>query len=165
MKIAIVGAGAMGSVYGGLFAASGHEVWLVDPWREHIDAVRRDGLHVSGASGERVVRPHATSEPAELGPCELIVIATKMRDVEAAARSLAPMRGNDTAVLAIQNGLGNQEILTRVLAGNDYLLGIAGGFGASNPKPGYVHHNGWDRVNVAEAGGGLTDRLERVARV
>jgi len=165
MKIAIVGAGAMGSVYGGLFAASGHDVWLVDTWREHIDAVRQHGLHISGASGERVVRPNATSAPAEVGPCELIVIATKMRDLGGAAHALAPMIGNDTAILTIQNGLGNQEILTRVLGSNDYLLGIAGGFGASNPKPGYVHHNGWDRVNVAEAGGGLSERLKRVADV
>ena len=65
MKIGIVGAGAMGSVYGGLFAAAGHAVWLVDIWREHIDAIRKDGLHVSGdqrrahgaAVGHHATRP------------------------------------------------------------------------------------------------------------
>ena len=59
MKIGIVGAGAMGSVYGGLFAAAGHDVWLVDVWREHVEAIRRGGLHVSGVSGERVVETAA----------------------------------------------------------------------------------------------------------
>ena len=73
MKIGIVGAGAMGSVYGGLFAAAGHTVWLVDPWREHIEAIRRNGLHVSGASGERTVRPDATTTPGEAGCCDLVV--------------------------------------------------------------------------------------------
>ena len=160
MKIGIVGAGAMGSVYGGLFAAAGHDVWLVDLWREHIDAIRRNGLHVSGISGERTVRPAATMNPADAGPCELVVLATKMRDLEAAARSIGPMRGSDTAILAIQNGLGNQEILERVLGGRDFLVGIAGGFGASNPRPGEVHHNGWDRVNIAEAASGRSDRLD-----
>ncbi len=162
VKIGIVGAGAMGSVYGGLLAAAGHEVWLVDIWREHIEAIRKDGLRISGASGERTVKPRATSEPGEAGPCELIVLATKMRDVESAARSIRPMLANNTAVLAIQNGLGNQDILERVLGGRDFLLGIAGGFGASNPKPGHAHHNGWDRINIAEAAGGISARLNHV---
>jgi len=60
MKIGIVGAGAMGSVYGRLFARAGHDVWLVDIWREHIEAIRRNGLHVTGASGERTLKPAAT---------------------------------------------------------------------------------------------------------
>jgi len=162
MKIAIVGAGAMGSVYGGLFSAAGHDVWLVDIWREHVDAIRKSGLHVSGISGERTVKPHATTQPSDAGPCDLVVIATKMRDVDAAARSIGPLIGSGTAVLAIQNGLGNQEILARVLGGRDFMVGIAGGFGASNPKPGAVHHNGWDRVNIAEAAGGASARLPRI---
>jgi len=165
MKIGIVGAGAMGSVYGGLFAAAGHDVWLVDIWREHVDAIRKNGLHVTGASGERTVRPAATTNPSETGPCELIVLATKMRDLEAAARSVKPMLGEDTTVLAIQNGLGSQEIMERVLGGRDFLVGIAGGFGASNPKPGAVHHNGWDHVKIAEAASGRSARLQRVVDV
>ena len=165
MKIGIVGAGAMGSVYGGLFAAAGHDVWLVDIWREHVEAIRANGLTVSGASGERTVRPAATTSPAEAGPCELVVLATKMRDLDAAARSMGPMVGNDTAILAIQNGLGNQEILERILDGRDFLVGIAGGFGASISKPGAVHHNGWDRVHIAEAAGGNSARLLRIVDV
>jgi 2-dehydropantoate 2-reductase len=165
MKIGIVGAGAMGSVYGGLFRAAGHDVWLVDVWREHIEAIRAGGLHVSGISGERTVQPNATTKPADAGPCELVVIATKMRDVEAAARSLAPMRGAGTAILAIQNGLGNQEILERCFGSRDFLVGIAGGFGASIPKPGSAHHNGWDRVNIAEAAGGESARAAMIVDV
>jgi 2-dehydropantoate 2-reductase len=93
------------------------------------------------------------------------VLATKMRDLEAAARSLRPMLRNDTAILAIQNGLGNQEIMERVLGGRDFLVGVAGGFGASNPRPGVVHHNGWDHVNIAEAASGRSARLQRVVDV
>ena len=165
MKIGIVGAGAMGSVYGGLFAAAGHTVWLVDPWREHIEAIRRNGLHVSGASGERTVRPDATTTPGEAGCCDLVVLATKMRDLQAAAASIRPMVGAGTAVLTIQNGLGNQEIMARVLGGRDFLVGVAGGFGASNPQPGSVHHNGMDRVNIAEAAGGGSPRLDGVVKI
>lgn len=165
MKIGIVGAGAMGSVYGGLFAAAGHEVWLVDVWREHIEAIRGRGLEITGASGPRTVRPDATTDPADAGTCELVVLATKMRDLEAAARSIGPMVGNDTAILAIQNGLGNQEIMERTHGGRDFLVGIAGGFGASNPRPGAVHHHGWDHVHIAEATGGISARLRRIVEV
>src|SRR5437879_12183275 len=104
MKIGIVGAGAMGSVYGGLFAAAGHDVWLDAIWREHVDAIRKNGLHVTGASGERTVRPAATTKPSETGPCELLVLATKMRDVDAAAGSVKLLRGDDTVVRRIENG-------------------------------------------------------------
>src|SRR5216117_809029 len=100
MKIGIVGAGAMGSVYGGLFKAAGHDVWLVDVWREHIDAIRTQGLHISGESGVRTVHPQATTDPAEPGVCELVVVATKMRDLDAAARAMAPLVGGDTAILS-----------------------------------------------------------------
>lgn len=155
----------MGSVYGGVFAAAGHAVWLVDIWREHVEAIRQDGLQVSGASGERTVWPSATTDPSEAGPCELVVLATKMRDLESAARSIGPLIGDGTAILAIQNGLGNQEILERVLGGRDFLLGIAGGFGASNPRPGAVHHNGWDHVHIAESASGRSARLQRIVDV
>jgi 2-dehydropantoate 2-reductase len=162
MKIGIVGAGAMGSVYGGIFAAAGNEVWLVDRWREHVEAIRRDGLRVTGASGDRVVHAHATSEPAEAGPCGLVVLATKISDLEAAARAARPMIGPETAVLAIQNGLGNARILERVFGGRNFLVGIAGGFGASIKSPGHAHHNGMEKVHIAEAAGGRTARLDAV---
>jgi len=165
VKIGIVGAGAMGSVYGGLFAAAGHEVWFVDLWREHIDAIRAHGLEVSGASGQRTVRPMATTRTEEAGRCDLVVLATKMHDLEKAARSIEPMLGDDTAVLTIQNGLGSQDIVERARGGRNFLVGIAGGFGASISKPGAVHHNGWDRVRIAEAAGGNTPRLRRIVDV
>ena len=85
MRIAIIGTGAMGSVYAGLLAAAGLEVWAIDTWAEHVDAIRRHGLRVSGASGERVVRLPATTEPREAAPADLVVIATNAGDVQAAA--------------------------------------------------------------------------------
>jgi 2-dehydropantoate 2-reductase len=81
VKIAVVGAGAMGSVYAGLLAGAGHEVWAVDSWQEHVDAIRERGLRVEGASGDRVVRVRATTHAAEVGPAELVVIATKAMNV------------------------------------------------------------------------------------
>ena len=108
MRIAIVGAGAMGSVYAGLLGGAGHEVWAVDPWLEHVEAIRERGLRVEGASGDRLVRVHATSDPTDVGTVDLVVIATKAMDVRGAAESAGALLGRETVVLPIQNGLGPQ---------------------------------------------------------
>ena len=91
MKIAVVGAGAMGSVYAGLLAESGNDVWAVDIWQAHVDVINHQGLRVEGASGDRVVKLRATSAIAEVGVCDLIIIATKADGVAAAARSIDPL--------------------------------------------------------------------------
>src|SRR5581483_870748 len=98
MKIAVVGAGAMGSIYAGILGDAGNEVWAVDVWAEHVEAVRTRGLRVEGASGDRVVRVHATTDPGEPGVCDLVVIATKALHVEAAAEAARPLVGPDTVV-------------------------------------------------------------------
>ena len=165
MKIAVVGTGAMGSVYAGLLAAAGNEVWAIDTWREHIDAIRTRGLRVEGASGDRTVRLDATADASEPGPCDLVIIATKAHGVESAAASIEPLLGSDTLVLTIQNGLGAAERICRHLPPDNVLLGVAGGFGASIRGPGHAHHNGMELIRLGELGGGITERLERIGRV
>ena len=146
VKIAVVGAGAMGSVYAGLLGAAGNEVWAVDTWREHVDAIRERGLRVEGASGDRIVPINATTDAAEVGEAELVVIATKAMDVETAAEVARPLVGPETVVLSIQNGLGGPEIATRVLG--EVSIGVAGGFGASVVAPGHVHHHGLELIRL-----------------
>jgi len=163
MKIGIIGAGAMGSVYAGLMADAGHDVWMFDNWAEHVAAVNANGLKVEGASGERVARPHATSNAADVGVVELAIVATKAMNTKAAVEAAAPMIGPNTAVLSIQNGLGNVERVQELVDPTNVLCGIAGGFGASMVGPGHVHHNGMEAINIAEAAGGLTPRIEAVA--
>ncbi len=165
MKIGIVGSGAMGSVYGALLAAAGNQLWLFDQWREHVEAMRAKGLRCTGASGDRTVPVHATTEAAEAGPCELAIVATKVMDIEAGVRAAQPMIGPETLVLTIQNGLGNVERIQRVVSPENLLFGIAGGFGAEMIGPGHVHHNGMEAINLAELKGGITPRLEQVAEV
>ena len=165
MKIAVVGTGAMGSVYAALLADAGNEVWAVDTWAEHIDAIKAGGLRVEGASGDRTVRIGATTDPAEVGLCDLVVIATKAQDVAAAAASVAPMLGNHTLILTIQNGIGAPERIAAAIRSDNILNGIAGGFGASIVGPGHAHHNNMQLIALAEFAGPATPRLETVARV
>ena len=165
MRIAVVGAGAMGSVYAGLLASAGNEVWAIDTWREHIDAIRESGLRIEGASGDRTVRLEATTDTSEPGPCDLVIIATKADGVASAAASIGPLLGDDTLVLTIQNGLGAAERICRHLPPDNVLLGVAGGFGASMRGPGHAHHNGMELIRLGELGGGITERLERIGGV
>jgi len=162
MKIAIVGTGAMGSVYAALFASAGHEVWAIDRWREHIDAIRQKGLRVEGASGDRTVKLHATTEPRDAGPCDFIVLATKAMHVADAAESLKPLLKTETAVLSIQNGLGGPDTAASILGKERVMVGVVGGFGASMRAPGHAHHNGGELVRLGEFGGPITTRLRKI---
>lgn len=165
MKIAIVGAGAMGSVYAGLLAGGGNEVWAIDVWGEHVQAIRDQGLRVEGASGDRVVHVHATLDPAEVGTCDLVIVATKASGIASAAASLAPLLDERTPVLTIQNGLGAAERLANHVDAQRIMIGVAGGFGASMRGPGHVHHNGMELIRVGEMGGGRSKRLDQVVSV
>ncbi len=160
MKIAIVGTGAMGSVYAGLLGRAGHEVWAIDVWPEHLDAIASRGLTVSGASGRFVVDSlHTGRSPADAGPCDVWVIATKAADVEAVTAQIPPLLRPDDMVIAFQNGLGAGERVARHVPAEQVLIGIAEGFGSSIPEPGHVHHEGMRLIRVGELGGGITDRL------
>jgi 2-dehydropantoate 2-reductase len=163
MRIAVVGAGAMGSIYAGLLAAAGHDVSAIDVNAEHVEAIRAHGLRVDGASGGRTIRIKATTDPAEVGHVELVVIATKSMAARAAAKSAASLIGPETTVLTIQNGLGAADEVAAVVGDERLLVGIAGGFGASIVAPGHAHHHGMELVRLGERSGPVTERTEHVA--
>jgi len=165
MKIAVVGAGAMGSVYAGLLADAGNEVWAIDLWREHVEAMREKGLRVEGASGDRTVRLNATTDPADAGACDLVILATKASGVGPAAKAMGPLLADHTLILTIQNGLGAAERISEHRSPDNILIGVAGGFGASMRGPGHVHHNGMELIRLGEMNGGLSERLAGVERV
>ena len=165
MRIAVVGAGAMGSVYAGLLASAGNDVWAVDVDAAHIEAIRAGGLRVEGASGDRTARIGATTDAADVVEAELVVVATKAFDAEAAARSALPLVGEGTTVLTIQNGLGAADVVAEVVGAERLMVGVAGGFGASLVGPGHAHHHGLELVRVGERAGPATERTERIAEV
>ena len=152
----------MGSVYAGLFASAGHEVWAIDTWREHVEAMRSNGLRLEGASGDRTVKLNATTDPKDAGKCDLVVLATKAMHVEQAASSITCLLASETPVLSIQNGLGGPETAASVLGRDKVLVGVVGGFGASMRGPGHAHHNGMELVRLGEFGGPITPRLRKV---
>jgi 2-dehydropantoate 2-reductase len=146
-KVGIVGCGAMGSVYAGLMQLAGHEVHGVCLWPDHVEAVNVHGLRVTGASGDHTVRlASMATTTVGIGVCDLVIIGTKAFDVEAAAEAGRPLLGPGTVVQTIQNGLGSPERVAAILGPERLAIGVVGGFGASVPEPGLVHHNGMEMI-------------------
>ena len=165
MKIAVLGAGALGSVFAGLLGDAGNDVCAIRRSQEYIEAVNAKGLHVHGASGDRTVAVKASSDPAEVGPCELIILAVKARDVEVVAQSLDMLADENTLLMSIQNGLGVAERLARFFPAERLLTGVAERFGASFRGPGEVHHASMKSIRLGGAFNALTEEVEKVAEV
>jgi 2-dehydropantoate 2-reductase len=126
VRICIVGCGAVGSLFAANLARlEDVEVWAFDPAREHVEAINRDGLRLSGAE-EVVGRLRATSDPAELPTCDYGIVATKAMHTSAAIEATAPAF-TDGCVATVQNGLGNEEALAehadRVIRGTTFPAG------------------------------------------
>jgi 2-dehydropantoate 2-reductase len=112
MRIAVVGCGAVGSLFAANLATLDDvEVWAFDLNRAHVDAIKRNGLQLVGA-GRVTGRPHATADPTDLPPCDLGIVATKAMHAEAAIAATAHAFA-DRAVASVMNGVGNEETLAR----------------------------------------------------
>ncbi len=164
-KIAIVGCGAMGSVYAALMVDAGHEVHAVTLWPDHAEAMDKSGLRCEGISGDRTVPIHGTTTTEGIGVCDLVIVATKAFDVEAAAKSCAPLIGPETVVQTIQNGLGSPEVAATAIDPDRIAVGVVGGFGASMRGPGHVHHNGMEMIRFGAFRGLPTQRLQASAKI
>ncbi len=161
MKIGIVGPGAIGCLFGAMLSRGGHEVWLIDRHAERARLLGRRGIWVSGVTGEFNARVQATASPNNVGEARLVMIAVKSYDTREAAQAAAPLVGGDTAVLTLQNGLGNVEVLQEVL-GEGRVIGGVTSQAATLIAPGQVHHAGQGATVIGEPSGELTDRLADV---
>lgn len=164
MKVAVIGCGAMGSIYAALLADAGNDVIAVDSWEAHVEAIAAGGLRVEGASGDRTVRIAAATAIPD-APVDLVVVAVKAAHVAAIGPKLAPLIGPETVVLAIQNGVGSADILAEHVPPDRLALGIAGGFGAIMRGPGHAYHNGMNVIRIGAWAGLPAGAVERVARL
>jgi 2-dehydropantoate 2-reductase len=142
MKIAIIGAGALGSLFGGLLARSGEEVRLFDPIaKEHIAKINRDGLIIEEEGKEERVAVRATTSIEELGEAELVGLFVKAHQTEAALQIARPALGPSTLVLSLQNGLGLEQLMERHVPRGRLLRGVTAQ-GSTLLGPGRVRHAG-----------------------
>lgn len=162
MKIAIIGAGAMGSLFGGLLQEAGNEVHLVDVWKENVDAINENGLKIEGISGDRTVRLKAHCKASEIGSCELVIVFVKSTYTKAAISDSLSLINENTAVMTLQNGLGNADILGEVV-GKDHVIAGVTSFGSTLLGPGKVRHAGSGDTYIGALAGMVAKRVEEIA--
>ncbi len=129
MRMAVVGAGGQGGLFGALLARSGEDVTLIDRG-PHLEAIRKRGLRLVPAQGESLtVTVDAADDPGAVGPVDLVLFCVKTYDLEGAISDAGPLVGKNTAVLSVQNGIDASMLLARafgrekVVAGVSYLSG------------------------------------------
>ena len=140
MRIAIVGAGAMGSLFGGRLAKAGVDVTLVDVNKAHIDAINARGLSLDSGDGPRRIDVKATTEPASAGVVDLIVIFCKYRQTAEAMNGARPMMSPETYVWTLQNGIGNVELIRETVAEDRVVKGLTTATGIYD-GPGVISTN------------------------
>ena len=131
MKICFIGAGALGSTIGGTLAKGGAQVWLIDPFQAHVDAINAQGLRMLEAGVETTVAVTACSLAGQVGVvADLVIVLVKSYHTREAVRAAATIIGPETVVMSLQNGLGHEDILAeevgrdRVMAGKTYVGGV-----------------------------------------
>ena len=147
MKIAIVGCGALGSFYGAKLARAGEDVHFL--LRSDYDAVRRRGVFIESPEGDFNVRPHCARTPEEIGQSDLILIGLKTTANDQFPKLLPPLVGSNTAILTLQNGLGNEAQLAKLFPVEQILGGLC--FVCLNRiEPGVIRHLDHGRVILGE---------------
>ncbi len=141
MKIAVVGAGAMGSLFGAMLAEAGNDVWLYDVWGEHVAAINKDGLVIEREGKTRTLRIDATTDPDQIGQAALIIIFVKSTHTAAAAETARKLAGSAGVVVTLQNGMGNADILAQSIHPERVLAGTTS-HGATMLGPGRIRHAG-----------------------
>ena len=162
-KITVVGAGAMGGLFGGLLAEGGLDVTLVDAWPEHIAAIKADGLRIVGVGGERAIKVKATTDASEVRTADVVLFQCKAFANEAAAKSARHLFGGTTVAISFQNGLGNEQTLGAILGQAHVLGGLTAQAGLAE-GPGVVRNFGDLPTYIGEMAGGLSERAVAIAK-
>lgn len=141
MRIGIVGAGAMGCLFGSLLSRAGEDVVLVDKVPEVVAALRQRGVRLHEEGRVSDVPVAATDDAAVVGPAELVLVMVKAQHTPSAAAGLRPLLGADTVILTLQNGLGAAQVIADHVDSRRILVGVTAQ-GATLIGPGEVRHGG-----------------------
>jgi len=164
MKIAILGAGAMGCAIGALLARAGQDVTLIDVWKDAVEVINRDGLKIQNKTGEIAThKVRAATSPAQVaGPVDLLLVFVKCYHTVDAVKSALPILGPDSTVLSLQNGWGNGPRIAEIVGRERVVLGVCY-HSATVLGPGHVLHAGQGRTFVGEMDGAVTPRVLKIA--
>ena len=136
MKIAMIGSGAAGSVFAAYLKKGGAELYLVDRYKAHMDKIAADGLTFVSPAGEELLTGFTTAPTAEnIGIMDIVILMVKATQTDSIMPSLKSCIGENTVVVSLQNGLGNDEVLSKYVSADKILYGF-GTIGTELPEPG-----------------------------
>jgi 2-dehydropantoate 2-reductase len=161
LKIAVIGAGATGSLFTWFFHRAGEEVWLLDIHPDRAEIIRQNGITLEGISGDHHFSPRIALDPREIGPADLVIIAVKSYHTESAVETAARLLSREAFVLTLQNGIGNLEKIAAVV-GKDRTLGGSTAQGSTLLGPGRIRHAGKGDTIIGEISGPPTERVEKI---
>ncbi|OGP93908.1 MAG: hypothetical protein A2157_16800 [Deltaproteobacteria bacterium RBG_16_47_11] len=164
MKTVMMGAGAMGSLFGGLLTLAGAEVWLVGNRKEQIDTICSAGLTFEEKGEWQIIRMNATLDVTSVGKADLVIFFVKTYDTEVAVSDALVLEKEDTIFLTLQNGLGNEEIICQKIDRKKVMLGVTG-HGATLLGPGHIRHAGRGKTFIGELDHRITDRALRMTQM
>ena len=160
MRFLVWGAGAIGGTMGAYLARAGHEVTLVDVVDEHVAAIERSGLRITGPIADFTTRMPAVTSDVLVGRWDTVLLATKAHHTEAATTALLPHLTENGCVVSAQNGL-NELAIARIV-GAERTVGAFVNFGADYLEPGVIHYGGRGAVVVGEIDGSLSPRATTI---
>jgi 2-dehydropantoate 2-reductase len=160
MRFLVWGAGAIGGTMGAHLGRAGHDVTLVDNVAEHVDAINRSGIRITGPIAEFVQPIRAFTPETLTGAWDTVILATKAQHTDAAAHTLRSHLSAAGCVISAQNGLN--ELALADIVGAERTVGAFVNFGADYIEPGVIHYGGRGAVVVGEIDGRVTPRIEAV---
>ena len=160
MRWLVWGAGAIGGTLAAYLVRAGHDVTAVDSVSAHVDAINRDGLHITGPIESFVMPMPAFTPETVHGTWDMIVLATKAHHTESAVRSLLPCLSTNGCVISAQNGLN--ELTIARMVGDARTVGAFVNFGADYLEPGVIHYGGRGAVVVGEIDGVMSPRVHAI---
>jgi 2-dehydropantoate 2-reductase len=160
LSFAVMGTGGVGGTFGARLAAAGYPVTFIARGA-HLAAIREAGLRLISPHGDLTIDPaRATDDPAEIGPADVVLFAVKLYDTEAAGRALAPLVGEATAVLSLQNGVEAEAQLAAIV-GPEHVMGGVAQIAAVIDSPGVIRHSSpFARIIFGELDGRRSPRAE-----
>lgn len=162
MKFAIIGAGSVGSIFAAQLYRAGNEVTFIEKFPDISALINEKGLYVQGVLGEYNVTPKSTTNAADVGQVDVVLVCVKAYDTEKAIREHAAVVNEDTAVVTLQNGYGNVDILCDV-AGTEKVIGGTTAQGGYLKEPGVLFHAGNGPTVIGEVSGEVTARIKSIA--
>lgn len=165
MKIVIVGAGALGRLFGALLARGGEDVWFVEPDQDVVAAINDKGvgvtMHEQAAEKIAYYPARATDSGGEIGQCDLLIMAVKSYHVYEAVLGVAHLVSDNSPLVSLLNGLGHLEVMGRVVERKNIIPGFTN-MAATALGPGLVANDGIGKTKIGEYDGTISPRLDRI---